>query len=79
MQSTVDLDTILRAFRQENVDPGLKTHIQVRRTDLLHGALEVVRRPDFCFRATPVISFSGEEPDGHEAPVGEFFRSSPFP
>lgn len=73
-KSTVDLDTILRAFRQENVDPRLKTHIQVRRTDLLHGALEVVRRPDFCFRATPVISFSGEEPDGHEAPVREFFR-----
>ncbi|CAI5637059.1 unnamed protein product [Oreochromis niloticus] len=78
-KSTVAPDTILRAFRQENVDPGLKTPIQVRRTDLLHDALEVLRRPDFCFRATPVISFSGEEPEGHKAPVREFFRSSSFP
>ncbi|XP_071342480.1 uncharacterized protein [Trachinotus anak] len=71
---TLDLDTVLRLFRQQNMDRDVETHIQVRRRDLLRSALKVVRRPGFCFRTTPVISFSGEETDGHEGPLREFFR-----
>ncbi|XP_039983743.1 uncharacterized protein LOC120790376 isoform X2 [Xiphias gladius] len=71
---TLDLDTVLRLFRQENMDRDVETRIHVRRRDLLHSALKVVRRPGFCFRTTPVISFSGEETDGHEGPLREFFR-----
>ncbi|XP_028258998.1 uncharacterized protein LOC114434185 [Parambassis ranga] len=71
---TLDLDTILRLFRQENVDGDVERHIQVRRTDLLHGALKEVRRPGFCFMTTPLISFSGEETVGHKGPLREFFR-----
>ncbi|KAM7387705.1 hypothetical protein PAMP_023926 [Pampus punctatissimus] len=70
----LDLDTILRLFRQENMDRDVETQVQVRRRDLLHSALREVRRPGFCFRTTPVISFSGEEADGHEGPLREFFR-----
>ncbi|CAK6972814.1 uncharacterized protein LOC121900595 [Scomber scombrus] len=73
-EATLDLDTILRRFRQENVDRDVETHIQVRRRDLLQSALKVVRRRGFCFRRTPVISFSEEEADGHEGPLREFFR-----
>ncbi|XP_058495271.1 uncharacterized protein LOC131466129 [Solea solea] len=71
---TLDLDTVLRLFRQENVDGDVETHVQVRRTELLHSALEWLRNPAFCFRATPIISFSGEETNGHEGPLREFFR-----
>uniref|UniRef100_A0A3B4UYK5 HECT domain-containing protein n=1 Tax=Seriola dumerili TaxID=41447 RepID=A0A3B4UYK5_SERDU len=71
---TLDLDTVLRLFRQENMNRDVETHVQVRRRDLLHSALKVVRRPGFCFRTTPIISFSGEETDGHEGPLREFFR-----
>lgn len=74
MQFTPDLDTILRQFRWENVDGDVETHIHVRRRDLLHSALKEVRRPGFCFRTTPIISFSGEETDGHGGPLREFFR-----
>ncbi|XP_042370041.1 G2/M phase-specific E3 ubiquitin-protein ligase-like [Plectropomus leopardus] len=70
----LDLDSILRLFRQENMDRDVETHIQVRRRDLLRSALKVVRRPDFCFRTTPIVSFSGEETDGHDGPLREFFR-----
>ncbi|XP_042272961.1 uncharacterized protein LOC121900595 [Thunnus maccoyii] len=71
---TLDLDTILRLLRQENMVQDVETHVQVRRRDLLHSALKEVRRPGFCFRTTPIISFSGEETDGHEGPLREFFR-----
>ncbi|XP_035502496.2 uncharacterized protein LOC118317692 [Scophthalmus maximus] len=71
---TLDLDTVLRLFRQEKMDRDVETHVQVRRRDLLRGALKVVRRPGFSFSTTPVISFSGEEADGHEGPLREFFR-----
>ncbi|XP_045906489.1 uncharacterized protein LOC123971612 isoform X1 [Micropterus dolomieu] len=71
---TLDLDSILRLFRQKNMDRGVETHIQVRRRDLLHSALKAVRRPGFCFRTPPIFSFSGEETDGHEGPLREFFR-----
>ncbi|XP_037627029.1 uncharacterized protein LOC119489002 isoform X1 [Sebastes umbrosus] len=70
---TLDLDSILRLFRQENLDRDVETHIQVRRRDLLHSTLKVVRRPGFCFRTTPIVSFSGET-DGHNGPLREFFR-----
>ncbi|AWP10574.1 putative G2/M phase-specific E3 ubiquitin-protein ligase-like [Scophthalmus maximus] len=73
-QFTLDLDTVLRLFRQEKMDRDVETHVQVRRRDLLRGALKVVRRPGFSFSTTPVISFSGEEADGHEGPLREFFR-----
>ncbi|XP_034439600.1 uncharacterized protein LOC117760586 [Hippoglossus hippoglossus] len=70
----LDLDTVLRLFRQENVNPDVETHIQVRRRELLCGAEKVVRSPGFCFRTTPIISFSGEETHGHEGSLREFFR-----
>ena len=68
------LDSILRLFRQDNVDRNVEAHIQVRRRDLLHSALKAVRRPGFCFRTTPIVSFSGEETDGNDGPLREFFR-----
>ncbi|KAM4629236.1 G2/M phase-specific E3 ubiquitin-protein ligase-like [Polymixia lowei] len=71
---TLDLSTVLRLFRQENMDRDVKTHVHVRRRDVLHSALKVVRRPGFCYRTTPVISFIGEEADGHDGPLREFFR-----
>lgn len=74
VQFTLDLETILSLFRQENLDRHVETRILVRRRDLLHSAVKVVRRPDFCFRKTPIISFSGEETSGNEGPLGEFFR-----
>ncbi|KAG7514182.1 hypothetical protein JOB18_027312 [Solea senegalensis] len=71
---TLDLDTVLRLYRQENVDGDVESHVQVRRTELLHSVLEWLRNPAFCFRATPIISFRGEETNGHEGPLREFFR-----
>uniref|UniRef100_A0A8P4GUY1 HECT domain-containing protein n=2 Tax=Dicentrarchus labrax TaxID=13489 RepID=A0A8P4GUY1_DICLA len=73
-ESTLDLDAILRLFRQENINGDVETDIHVRRRDVLHSALKAVRRPDFCFRTTPIVTFSGEETDGHEGPLREFFR-----
>lgn len=74
MQCTLDLDIILRLFRQQNVDRDVETHICVRRGELLRSTLKVVRRPDFCFKAKPIITFSEEETDGNEGPLREFFR-----
>lgn len=74
VQVTLDLNTILSLFRQDNVNRDVGTIIHVRRRDLLHSALTEVGRPGFCFRTTPIISFSGEETDGHERPLKEFFR-----
>ncbi|KAK2835161.1 hypothetical protein Q5P01_015645 [Channa striata] len=71
---TLDLDTILRRFRQENLDRDAEIHIQVRRRDLLRSALKAVRRPGFCFGKTPIVAFCGEETRGHEGPLREFFR-----
>ncbi|CAB1446676.1 unnamed protein product [Pleuronectes platessa] len=70
----LDLDTVLRLFRQKNMNPDVETHIQVRRRELLCGAEEVVMSPRFSFRTTPIISFSGEEIQDHEEPLREFFR-----
>ncbi|KAF1385370.1 hypothetical protein PFLUV_G00107050 [Perca fluviatilis] len=67
----LDLDSILKLFKQENMDRGEETHIQV---GLLHSALKMVRTPGFCFRTTPGVSFSGEKADGYEGPLREFFR-----
>ncbi|KAI3368150.1 hypothetical protein L3Q82_007877 [Scortum barcoo] len=36
---TLDLDSILRLFRQENIDRNLETQIHVRRSDLLSSAV----------------------------------------
>ncbi|XP_067369118.1 uncharacterized protein [Channa argus] len=71
---TLDLGTILGLFRQDNVDRDAEIHIQVKRRDVLQGALKAVRRPGFCFRKTPIITFCGEETRGHEGPLREFFR-----
>ncbi|XP_010772876.1 uncharacterized protein isoform X2 [Notothenia coriiceps] len=72
-ESSLDLDALLRVFKQENMDGDVVTYIQVRRRDLLHSALKVVRRPGFCFSMTPIIAFSEEETDAHEGPLREFF------
>lgn len=70
----VTLDSLLSLFRQETLDRDAETHVYVKRSELLQGALKVVTRPGFCFRKTPIISFIGEETDGHEGPLREFFR-----
>lgn len=69
----VTLDALLRLYRQENTHPDEEIHICLQSAELLHGALEAVARPDFCFRKTPIVSFSGEEPEGN-LPIREFFR-----
>ncbi|XP_055364606.1 uncharacterized protein LOC114853674 isoform X2 [Betta splendens] len=69
-----DLETVLRLFRQQNVAQSAETQILVRRRNFLHGALKAVKRPDFCFRNTPVVAFRGE--GGGEASVRDFFRST---
>ncbi|KAM4547894.1 uncharacterized protein PAE49_016380 [Odontesthes bonariensis] len=73
-QLTLNLDTILRLYRQVNMDRNVETHIQVMREDVLHSALKAVRRPGFCFTSTPIISFSEDETKSHEEPLCEFFR-----
>lgn len=75
----MDLDTILRMFRQENVDQDTETRMVVTRRHLLRGALKAVRRPDFCFRNTPMVAFRGEEASGHRGTLREFFRFSSLP
>ncbi|XP_041646698.1 uncharacterized protein LOC121511905 isoform X2 [Cheilinus undulatus] len=69
-----DLDTILGVLRQKLGDHNVETQIQVRRGDVLHSALKVVRRPGFSFRTAPIVSFSGEETDCQEEALREFFR-----
>ncbi|CAG5863255.1 unnamed protein product, partial [Menidia menidia] len=73
-QLTLNLDTVLSLFRQENIDVVGKTHIQVTREDALHCALKAVRKPGFCYKSTPIISFSDDETSSHEEPLREFFR-----
>ncbi|XP_017294905.1 uncharacterized protein LOC108249798 isoform X2 [Kryptolebias marmoratus] len=73
---TLDLDTILRLFRVENVAEGVKTHITVRRKDVLCSVLKEVKKPGFCFRSAPIISFDEEEPGSSEEALGEFFRTT---
>ncbi|CAJ1061017.1 uncharacterized protein LOC117831916 [Xyrichtys novacula] len=74
VQIKPDLETILRQFQLENENQDVETHIQVRRGDLLNSALKVVRKPAFCFRTTPIVSFIEEETDSHGGLLGEFFR-----
>nr|XP_008282516.1 PREDICTED: uncharacterized protein LOC103359089 [Stegastes partitus] len=73
-EDMLDVDTILKLFRQKNMHQDVQTRIEVRRRDVLHDALKVVRQPDFCFRTTPVISFRGEEANSREEHLNEFFR-----
>ncbi|KAM6921960.1 G2/M phase-specific E3 ubiquitin-protein ligase-like [Xenentodon cancila] len=72
---TLNLDTLLSLYRQDNVNAGVQIHIWARRGDVLYSALKAVRRPGFCFRSTPVVSFS-EETKTHQESIGEFFRLS---
>ena len=74
MQVKPELDNILSVFRQKNLVGDGETHIQVSRSDLLPCALQAVTRPGFSFRTKPIISFRGEESDGREGPLREFFR-----
>lgn len=74
VQVKLELDNILSLFRQKNFVGDVETHIQVSRSDLLHCALKAATRLGFSFRTKPIISFSGEETDGHEGPLREFFR-----
>ncbi|XP_012706538.2 G2/M phase-specific E3 ubiquitin-protein ligase [Fundulus heteroclitus] len=71
---TLNLDTILRLFRLEVPNGDTETHIKVSRDEILSGALKEVRKPGFCFRSKPVISFSEDEMGSHEDPTKEFFR-----
>ncbi|XP_023195862.1 uncharacterized protein LOC111609764 [Xiphophorus maculatus] len=69
---TLNLDTILRLLRLENTNA--ETVLKVSRGDVLSAALKEVRKPGFCFRSNPVVSFSGEETLCHDEALGEFFR-----
>lgn len=70
----LDLETILKQFQQDTAVQGVETPIQVRMGHVLNSALKVVRSPGFSFRTKPIVTFSGEETDGHEGPLREFFR-----
>ncbi|XP_013885211.1 G2/M phase-specific E3 ubiquitin-protein ligase [Austrofundulus limnaeus] len=71
---TLDLDTILRLFRAENVTEDVETPITVRRVDVLGCVLKEVKKPEFCFSSTPVICFDEQDPDDSEEAHEEFFR-----
>lgn len=72
----LNLDTIMSHVRQKNQDQKAKTHVHVRRTDLLHGTLKAMRAPEFNFRKTPVLVLTGDDTeDDREEPINEFFRS----
>lgn len=76
MKVPLNLDTIMSHIRQKNQDQKAKTHVHVRRKELLHGTLKAMRGPDFNFRKTPVIIFTGDDTeDDREEPIKEFFRS----
>lgn len=67
-----ELQSALSLFTRES--PGVELLLQVRRGAVLPSALKAVRRSGFCFRATPIITFCGEETEDHQGPVREFFR-----
>ncbi|XP_038150974.1 uncharacterized protein LOC119789863 [Cyprinodon tularosa] len=71
---TLNLDTILRLFRLESINGKTETYIKVCREDVLSTALKEVRKPGFCFRSRPVITFSQEEMKTYEEASTEFFR-----
>lgn len=70
---TLELQAVLKPFTQ-HLALTLEAPLQVKRTEVLHTAQKAVRKSGFCFRTTPVVSFSGEETVGHEGPLREFFR-----
>ncbi|XP_072294137.1 G2/M phase-specific E3 ubiquitin-protein ligase-like [Eucyclogobius newberryi] len=67
-----ELQRVLTPFTHET--PGVERPLQVRRSAVLPLALKAVRRSSFCFRDIPIVSFSGEETEGHQGPLREFFR-----
>uniref|UniRef100_A0AAV2KTU4 HECT domain-containing protein n=1 Tax=Knipowitschia caucasica TaxID=637954 RepID=A0AAV2KTU4_KNICA len=67
-----ELRRVLSAFTGES--RGEEVPLLVRRSTALQSALRAVRRSNFCFRDTPLVSFSGEETEGHQGPQREFFR-----
>lgn len=71
----LNLDTIMSHFRHKNQDHKAKTQVHVRRKDLLHGTMKAIRSPDFTFRRTPMVIFTGDDAeDDREEPIKEFFR-----
>lgn len=66
-----ELQSVLGSFTP---DPALGTQLQVERAQVLRTALKAVRRSGFCFRTTPLVSFTGEHTEGQQGPVREFFR-----
>lgn len=76
VKGPLNLDTVLGHFRQRNQDHKAKAHLHMRRKELLRGTLKAMRGPEFNFRKTPVVIFTGSdcEDDGEE-PTAEFFRS----
>ncbi|XP_055077045.1 uncharacterized protein LOC129456170 [Periophthalmus magnuspinnatus] len=67
-----ELQSVLASFTQET--PDVELPLQVRRTAVLSSALKAVRKSGFCFRDVPIVSFSGEETEGHQGAQREFFR-----
>lgn len=68
------MQTALGPFIQEAPDQALQTQLQVKRPEVLQSALKAVRRSGFCFRTTPLVSFTGEDTVGNQGPIREFFR-----
>lgn len=76
MKVPLNLDTIMSHFRHKNQDQKAKMHVHMRRKDLLHGTLKAIQCPDFTFRKTPIVIFTGDDAeDDSEEPITEFFRS----
>lgn len=67
-----ELQTTLTHFTGEI--SGVELPLQVRRGAVLPSALKAIRRSGFSFRSTPIISFCGEETEGNQGPLREFFR-----
>lgn len=73
-KEALEMDAILTLFRQQNMTPNVKTHILVRRREILRSAFKALSNPSFSFRTTPVLHYIGEE--DHDGSLREFFRSA---
>jgi len=72
----VELDSVLREFRQHAVYHSLQWHITPSWSEPLLSALRLLDSPGFCYRATLVVSSSDTdvEADGRQCTLREFFR-----
>ncbi|XP_062306776.1 uncharacterized protein LOC134011248 isoform X2 [Osmerus eperlanus] len=73
-QETLEVDAILRLFREQNMTADVQTHFHVPRSAILSSAFAALKNPSFSFRTTPILHLVGEEDQGHDGSLGEFFR-----